>query len=42
MPEEKETKKTFKKSEIEWKPDKSQILTIEETLQKMKKEEKKE
>lgn len=42
--QEKETKKDLKKpehAEIEWKPDKSQIVTIEETLHKVKEKEKK-
>lgn len=41
MPEKEKTKKTSKKSEIEWTPDESQILTIEESLQKTEKEKKK-
>ena len=42
MPDEKEPKKTSKKSDVEWEPDTSQILTFEETLRKIEKKEKKE
>ena len=38
---ENEYKKVPEKSEVKWKPDKSQVLTIKEALRKNKKEEKK-
>lgn len=38
MPSKKKSKKDLKKSEIEWKPDKSQILIIEESVKMSKKE----
>ena len=41
MPEKKKPK-DFKKSEIEWKSDDSQILTIEESLAKVDKKKEKE
>lgn len=40
MSENDKEKKDLKKSEPDWKPDKSQILTIEESLAKKEKEKK--